>query len=79
MENQNKQLLKALKSGRILTPFDALNEFNCFRLSARIYDLKNKGWPIQCERRVVDGGKVVGHYWMHSDRNWWPSNNTNAT
>jgi hypothetical protein len=46
-------------------------------LAARIYDLKNKGWPIHCERKVredhlADYNKVVGHYSMTQDKNWWP-------
>jgi hypothetical protein len=46
--------------------------FGCFRLSARIYELKDKGWPIMCERKAVESGKVVGHYSMTQDKLWWP-------
>jgi hypothetical protein len=65
-------VLEYLKSGKILTPIDALNLFGCFRLAGRIYELKDKGWPIKCERREVDSGKRIGHYSMTLDEAWWP-------
>lgn len=66
-------VLEYLKSGITLTPIDALKLFGCFRLSARIYELKDKGWPIKCERKKVDSGKRVGHYSMTQDETWWPN------
>lgn len=71
-ETQNLQVLNYLKTGKILTPIEALDMFDCFRLSARIYELKDKGWPIYCERKPTDSGKIVGHYSLHLDKNWWP-------
>ena len=46
---QNEQVLAWLKQGKTLTPLDALDHFGCFRLSARIYELKELGWPIECD------------------------------
>jgi len=66
-------VLEYLKSGKILTPLEALQLFGCFRLSARIYELKDKGWPIHCERKELDNGKRVGHYSMTLDETWWPN------
>ena len=66
-------VLQYLKSGKILTPIDALNLFGCFRLAGRIYELKDKGWPIQCERKELHSGKRVGHYSMTQDKTWWPN------
>jgi hypothetical protein len=76
-EAQNLQILNYLKTGKTITPLQALQMFGCFRLAARIYDLKNKGWPIHCERKVredhlADYNKVVGHYSMTQDKLWWP-------
>jgi hypothetical protein len=71
-EAQNQQVLSYLKTGKVLTPIQALDMFGCFRLSARIYELKDKGWPIMCERKAVESGKVVGHYSMTQDKLWWP-------
>lgn len=71
-EAQNLQVLNYLKTGKILTPMEALDMFGCFRLAARIYELKDKGWPIYCERKGTDSGKIVGHYSLNLDKNWWP-------
>lgn len=71
-EAQNLQVLNYLKTGKILTPMEALDMFGCFRLAARIYELKDKGWPIYCERKPTDSGKIVGHYSLTQDKNWWP-------
>ncbi len=70
--SQNEQILAYLKTGKTLTPMDALREFGSFRLSARIYELKDAGWPIHCDRRDVGDGKVVGHYTLVNDKDWWP-------
>jgi Helix-turn-helix domain len=71
-ESQRQQILEYLKTGKTLTPLDALELFGCFRLSARIYELKDSGWPIHCDRRSTESGKVVGHYTMVQDKLWWP-------
>ena len=44
---QNQQILNYLKTGKSLSPIDALNKFGCFRLSGRIYDLKKEGHNIE--------------------------------
>jgi hypothetical protein len=49
MESQNKRIRNYLESGRTLTPLDALYQFSCFRLGARINDLKREGMNIETE------------------------------
>lgn len=71
-ETQNQQILDHLKLGRPITPLDALDLFGSFRLSARIFDLKQQGWPIVCERIDVGGGRRVGHYSLVNDKDQWP-------
>ncbi|HDR1007719.1 TPA: helix-turn-helix domain-containing protein [Pasteurella multocida] len=61
---QSAQILKALKNGEKLTHLDAERRFNCLRLGARIYDLKQKGYPIETEMITVPGGKRVAQYSM---------------
>jgi hypothetical protein len=51
---QNQQILASLKNGNSITPADALNDFGCFRLAARIYQLKQDGHDIQSELIEVD-------------------------
>jgi hypothetical protein len=72
LENQNQLVLAYLKTGRVITPMDALNQFGCFRLAARIYELRMRGWPIHCDRIPDDGGKIIGHYTMAQDKALWP-------
>jgi hypothetical protein len=45
-ESQNAQILKWLQGGQTLTALEALKHFQCFRLAARIADLKEAGHPI---------------------------------
>lgn len=44
--SQTTQILQALERGETLTPIDALNRFGCFRLGARVYDLRKMGYNI---------------------------------
>lgn len=60
---QAQAILAALESGRVLTPLDALREFGCMRLGARIYDLEQQGHKIN--RRLVRRGEaMVAEYWI---------------
>lgn len=70
--SQNQEILEHLKTGAILTPMEALNMFGSLRLAGRIYELKQKGWPIYCDRLNVGEGKIVGHYYLHGDKLYWP-------
>ena len=45
-ESQNKLILEYLEIGNKITPLEALNNFGCFRLSSRIFDLRQKGHNI---------------------------------
>lgn len=56
-----KEYLMEHKEG--ITPMDALNLFGCFRLSARISDLKRFGYNIVSERETR-GGKTYCRYRM---------------
>ena len=43
---QTQRILIYLKTGKSLTPLEALNKFGCFRLAARINDLRSQGHTI---------------------------------
>ena len=60
--NQNDMILVALKNGERITPLTALESFGCFRLSARIWDLRNEGHPIKTKHISTPQGKVVAEY-----------------
>lgn len=61
-QSQASAILQHLKEGNGITPIDALNLFGCFRLGARIADLKKMGYDIVTERIKVEGGKYVARY-----------------
>lgn len=61
---QAAQILRALKRGQRLTPLEALRDFSCMRLGARIHELKRAGFPIQSERIEVKPGTYVSRYSM---------------
>lgn len=56
------QIRQALLNGETLTPIDALNRFGCFRLGARIYDLKDEGMNILKDWKTLSNGKKVAAY-----------------
>lgn len=62
IQSQAKRILDYLKAGNGITPMDALDLFGCFRLGARIADLKKMGYDIVTERVKVEGGKYVARY-----------------
>lgn len=49
-----------------ITAIDALNEAGCFRLGARIYELKAVGYPITSEMVMTMTGKRVAKYRLTS-------------
>lgn len=52
-QTQEKKLLEALKTGMGVTPSFAFIELGIYRLSARIYDLRKKGYNITTGLRRV--------------------------
>jgi len=46
-ESQKKQILEHIEAFGSITPIQALNLFGCFRLSARIWDLRHEGHSIR--------------------------------
>ena len=49
-ESQAMKILRYMEEFGSITPVDALREFGCMRLGARIWDLKNKyGYIIRTE------------------------------
>ena len=61
--SQNKKILNYLLKGKKLTPIDALEKFGCFRLSARILDLRKEGYDIITEN-ITKQGKTFAQYSM---------------
>ncbi len=58
------KILRALQSGKTLTPLSALNEFQCLSLSQRCGELRKMGWPIISRPCKTPSGKTVAEYSM---------------
>ena len=56
-QTQNGKILKALLNGERLTQLDAYTRFNCTRLGARIFDIKNMN--EEYKNKVVDRWVVL--------------------
>ena len=61
--SQHDLILKHLKSGKSITPIEALSLYGCFRLGARIFDIKNGGYEILSER-ITKNDKHFAQYTM---------------
>jgi hypothetical protein len=51
-----------LLNGRSITQLDALNMFGCFRLAARISNLRDQGEKIATKIVTLENGKRVAMY-----------------
>lgn len=60
-QSQNAGILQALKEGAHITPMGALRRFGCFRLSARIADIRKMGYNVKT-RIVSKGDKRFAEY-----------------
>ena len=61
--SQEQQILQYMSSGNPLTPIQALDKFGCFRLAARVKDLRDAGHTIYTEQ-VNKNGKRFARYRM---------------
>lgn len=59
--SQTDKILKHLKTGKTLTPLAALEKYGCFRLAARIEELRKAGHKIET-RRINRKGKSYAGY-----------------
>lgn len=59
--SQCEQILAHLQSGKSITPLEALAQYNCFRLGARIHHLRTKGYKIKTDE-VKKGDKRFASY-----------------
>lgn len=55
-------ILEHLKQGHSITPLAALDLWGCFRLGARIWDLRDRGYEIETEILETVSGKRIAQY-----------------
>ena len=59
---QRDAIFLYLQTNGSITPIDALMHFACFRLGARIYELRQQGHTIETEHITDDHGKTYARY-----------------
>jgi hypothetical protein len=59
--SQADEILQYLSQGHTITPLEALDKFGCFRLAARIHDLRKMDVPI-VETDIHLNGKSFASY-----------------
>lgn len=65
---QTVDILKYLIEGNSITPLEALQKFGCFRLGARIWDLKKLGFLIDSKLVTTQSGKHIAQYKLKISR-----------
>lgn len=63
-QSQCKNILRHLQSGKTINPLQALDQYDCLRLGARIYDLKKRGHSIDSRMIRAKNGKKYAEYSM---------------
>jgi len=59
---QAGRILAYLREGNRLTALEALERFGCFRLAARVHELRREGHAIRERTVETRGGKRVAEY-----------------
>jgi len=62
--SQKEQILRHLIRGKSITPLEALHRYGCFRLGARIWEIKKDGYPVKQHIITTATGKRVARYEM---------------
>jgi hypothetical protein len=63
---QAQVILDHLLAGKPLTALDALNEFGCFRLAARVHELRKEGYDIEEVMVSTKAGKRHAQYFIRT-------------
>jgi hypothetical protein len=58
---QVDEIRQALLDGKSITPLDALRDYGCFRLAARIDELRRQGYCITTEFAHRNGKKYASY------------------
>lgn len=67
--SQNEKILRWLQKGNSITQKTAVNMFACYRLSARIANLKAQGYKITTEMETKNGSTYARYRLEEGDQN----------
>lgn len=63
-------ILEHLKRYGSITQKETAERYNCYRLAARIKDLRDEGWPIITEQKDRDGNPVPYAIYRMKKEDW---------
>lgn len=63
-DSQNALIKGWLLNGYSITQLEALNQFGCFRLAARISDLRDQSLNVVTDMVTLENGKRVARYYL---------------
>ena len=66
--SQNEMILKHLLGGSSISGLEALQFYGCFRLAARIYDLRQQGWDIEDDAIDMPNGARISTYYLNREQ-----------
>lgn len=61
-ETQRKGILEYMQKHGHITPIEALEQFGCFRLSARIWELRKAGYIIKTTSHKKSGKRFAVYH-----------------
>lgn len=67
--SQTKAILHHLMTAGPITVLDAQNRYRCYRLGARIWDLRHLGVDIDTRRIKTSGGASIAEYKLREKDN----------
>lgn len=59
---QTQRILNHLQKGRSITPLQALRWFGCFRLAARISDIRKEGFEVETKLVKAKNNHYAKYY-----------------
>jgi hypothetical protein len=62
--SQTDRIIEWLSDGKEITAVEALNLFGCFRLAARIADIRSRGYDVETTYRITKNGARIAVYRM---------------
>lgn len=66
MSTQNIFIAEHLRSGKSITPLEALNLYGCFRLGARIFELQHEPYNMNIFSDIVTDEKTGKRFASYS-------------
>ena len=64
---QTESIKRHLERKGSINALEALDHYGCFRLAARINDLKNEGMDIQANKVRTSNGATISRYYIEDE------------